>query len=201
MTFDMHDPTDNPYMPLRVQNIVLNLDPHDLNFAHPLPDLFPCAPRLIDGGAPAMSAAGLEHDDEDSHIDDIDDDSSEALVPVEDHDFPSYFVEYGSPQRLFHSHGTYSLPVDGDEMKVCLTSFGNTCSCGHSIPLKNVILLSSGKKLSIFCFARSSEATMTPLLFASYSITIPRNARSLICVLALVFGMSSTPPPLLRSCC
>jgi hypothetical protein len=134
MTFDQHacDPSDNPYMPLALQGAVLNLDPDDLDFAYPLPGSFPHGAGLVDGGIPIMSATGLIHDDGDSHLDDNDDNSSEALITIEDHEFPSYFVEHGSPKRLFHSHGTYLLPVDGNEMKVCVTSSWGTCLCRHS---------------------------------------------------------------------
>jgi hypothetical protein len=41
------------------------------------------------------------------------------FFPVEDDEFPTYFQQIGSPPRLFHSHGTYVLPVDIDETKVC----------------------------------------------------------------------------------
>jgi hypothetical protein len=134
MTFDLHvyDPNDNPYMPLRLQDAVLNLDPGHFDFLHPLP-VFPThGASPVHGIAPVVSDAGLVDDDAESLLDDIDDNSSEALVPIEDHDFPSYFAEHGSPQRLFHSHGSYSLPVDGDEMKVRLLSSAGKCLCRHS---------------------------------------------------------------------
>ncbi|KAI9431178.1 S-adenosyl-L-methionine-dependent methyltransferase [Lactarius indigo] len=52
-----------------------------------------------------------------SDVDDIDDNSSDTIDPIEDHEFPTYFQQIGSPPRLFHSHGSYVLPVDSDETK------------------------------------------------------------------------------------
>jgi len=63
------------------------------------------------------------HGGMDKPLDDIDDNSSDSLDSLEDDEFPSYFIEHGSPQWLFPSHGTYSLPVDSDKTKVCITSF------------------------------------------------------------------------------
>jgi len=73
-----------------------------------------------------MLTAGPVHDDVDAYTDDADDSSSESLDPIEDDEFPYFFTQRGSPPRLFHSHGTYCLPVDSDEMKVCVSTFGMT---------------------------------------------------------------------------
>jgi len=59
-------------------------------------------------------------------LDDIDDNSSDSLDSIEDHEFPSFFSTRGSPPHLFHPHGTYSLPFDGDEIKVCSLSYGSS---------------------------------------------------------------------------
>jgi hypothetical protein len=118
------DPADNPYMPRCLQDLPLNLDPDDFAVPHSVPISPTSNTGLIDSGhGPAMSTAGPMQGDMDVHFDDIDDNSSESLDSIEDHEFPSFFTQRGSPPRLFHSHGTYSLPVDGDEMKVCITSF------------------------------------------------------------------------------
>jgi hypothetical protein len=83
---------------------------------------------LIDGAhRPIITTTGPVHNDVDvDELDDIDDNSSDSLDSLEDHEFPSFFSQRGSPARLFHSHGTYSLPVDGDEMKVCTSTFGSS---------------------------------------------------------------------------
>ncbi len=118
------DPADNPYMPRCLQDVPLNLDPDDFAVPHSVPISPTGNTGLIDSGhGPAMSTADPMQGDMDVHFDDIDDNSSESLDSIEDHEFPSFFTQRGSPPRLFHSHGTYSLPVDGDEMKVCITSF------------------------------------------------------------------------------
>ena len=109
----MFDPTDNPYMPRRLQNIYLALDPNDLAFPHPLPAFPPAAHD------PVMLAAGPIDELETVYSpDDVDDNSPMMLVPLEDHEFPAYFKSLGSPPRLFHSHGSYVLPVDSNETKV-----------------------------------------------------------------------------------
>ena len=59
-------------------------------------------------------------------LDDIDDNSSDSLDSIEDHEFPSFFSTRGSPPHLFHPHGTYSLPFDGDEIKVYSLSYGSS---------------------------------------------------------------------------
>lgn len=104
--FDI-DPTDNPYMPRHQQNIRLRLDHTDLAFLNPFP---PAAQP------PAMSGAGPMANEEEMApgADDIDDDT---LDPIEDHEFPTFFRQIGTPPRLFHSHGSYVLPVDSDETK------------------------------------------------------------------------------------
>jgi hypothetical protein len=95
------------------------------------------------------------HNDPDE-LDDIDDNSSDSLDSIEDHEFPSFFSTRGSPPRLFHSHGTYNLPVDGDEMKVCTPSYGSSLLCRHSTSSKKCYLHLSafrGRKLNTSCFA------------------------------------------------
>ena len=110
----MFDPADNPYMPRSVQNIHLALDPNDLAFPHLLSAFPPSA------DAPAMLAAGPLNEQETTHgPDDVDDNSRTIPVPLEDHEFPAYFRQIGSPPRLFHAHGSYVLPVDSYEIKVC----------------------------------------------------------------------------------
>ncbi len=140
MTFDLPsllDRADNPYMPRHLQQVPLNLDPGNFALLHPLPNLPPSNIGLIDGAhGSIITTTGPVHDDADE-LDDIDDNSSDSLDSIEDHEFPTFFSQRGSPPRLFHSHGTYSLPVDGDEMKVCITSFGASWLCGHSTSLKN----------------------------------------------------------------
>jgi hypothetical protein len=118
------DRADNPYMPRHLQDVHLDHDPDEFSVSHSFPQ-FPLATTgPIDGGhASALSTPDPLHDDTDVYLDDIDDNSSESLDSIEDHEFPSFFTQLGSPPRLFHSHGTYSLPVDGDEMKVRITSF------------------------------------------------------------------------------
>ena len=109
-----YEQPDNPYLPRSQQNIHLALDPEDLAFLHPLPTFPPTA------HAPAMLAAGSLNEQKTAHsADDVDDNSSVELVPLEDDDFPTYFRQIGSPPRLFHAHGSYVLPVDSNEIKVC----------------------------------------------------------------------------------
>ncbi|KAF8264853.1 hypothetical protein EI94DRAFT_1805225 [Lactarius quietus] len=86
----MFDPTDNPYMPRNLQGIRLALDPNDLAFPHP---------------GDGVSRRRAE------------DDSSIVLIPLEEDEFPRHFKQFGSPPRLFHSHGSYVLPVDSNETK------------------------------------------------------------------------------------
>lgn len=108
----MFDPTDNPYMPRSQQNIRLAIDWNDLEFPHSVP-AFPLAAH-----APAMLAAGPMNGRETTYgTHNVDNNSPVILVPLEDHDFPAYFKQIGSPPRLFHSHGIYVLPVDSDETK------------------------------------------------------------------------------------
>ncbi|KAI0294077.1 hypothetical protein B0F90DRAFT_1341115, partial [Multifurca ochricompacta] len=117
MTFPhLTDPADNPYLPRSQQNVVLSLHPDEFDYAYSLPEFLFGGADLIENGAhgSAMSNAGPVHDD---GVEDVDDNSSETLDPIEDHEFPSYFAQHGEPPRLFHSHGNYSLPVDGDEIK------------------------------------------------------------------------------------
>lgn len=125
MTFELLDPADNPYLPRYLQDVSLNLNPDDFALLHPPPEFLPDSIDLMDGAhGSALSTAGPVHDDMDAFTDDIDDNSSESLVSIEDDEYPSFFAQRGSPPRLFHSHGTYILPVDSDEMKVCTTIFG-----------------------------------------------------------------------------
>lgn len=127
MVFELEppfDPADNPFLPRRLQDVRLNLDPGDFAVPHILPEFPPHNTGMIDGGnVSSLSIATPMDDDTDEDLDDFDDNSSDSLDSLEDHEFPSYFTQRGSPPRLFHSHGTYSLPVDGDEMKVCITTF------------------------------------------------------------------------------
>jgi hypothetical protein len=127
MTFELPsllDRADNPYLPRQLQSVPLDLDPGDFALLHPLPDFPPTDVGLINGAhGPVITTTGPVLDDADELVDDIDDSSSDSLDSIEDHEFPSFFSQRGSPPRLFHSHGTYPLPVDGDEMKVCITSF------------------------------------------------------------------------------
>lgn len=128
---------DNPYLPHHLQGIYLKVD--DLAVPEILLDFPSHTTNKTYGGcesfssvAPPMHGLGdisiatsiPVHDDmmPNEHIADTDDNSSDSLEPLKDHEFPGYFTEYGSPLRLFHSHGTYGLPVDGTEMKVCTTS-------------------------------------------------------------------------------
>ncbi|KAH8989030.1 S-adenosyl-L-methionine-dependent methyltransferase [Lactarius hatsudake] len=110
---DMFDPMDNPYMPRSQQQIRLALDPATDLFLHRFPAFPPAA------YAPAIWATGPVANEEEtaSDVDDIDDNSSDTIDPIEDHEFPTYFQQIGSPPRLFHSHGSYVLPVDSDETK------------------------------------------------------------------------------------
>jgi hypothetical protein len=127
------DRTDNPYMPRYLQNAALDHDPDDFSVPHSLPQFPSTNTGPIDGGhMSAMSTADPLHDDTDVYLDDIDDNSSDSLDSIEDDEFPSFFAQRGSPPRLFHSHGTYNLPVDSDEMKVCITSFCVVSPWGYS---------------------------------------------------------------------
>ncbi len=110
----MFDPADNPYMPRSQQNVRLALGPTDLDFLHPFPAFPPAA------HAPVMLAVGpMAYEGEMAAGPDDIDDNSDLLDPIEDHEFPLYFQQIGTPPRLFHSHGSYVLPVDSDETKVC----------------------------------------------------------------------------------
>jgi hypothetical protein len=162
MTFDLPslpvlDRADNPYMPRHLQQVPLNLDPGDFALLQTLPVLPLSNIGLIDGThGPIITTTGPVHNGaDDSELDDIDDNSSDSLDSIEDHEFPSFFSQRSSPPRLFHSHGTYSLPVDGDEMKVCTSSFGASWLCRHSTSLKKMLPLpvSRGRKLNTSCFA------------------------------------------------
>jgi hypothetical protein len=106
----MFDPTDNPYMPRSMQNIRLDIDPNDLAFPHPIP-AFP-----LNAHAPAMLAAGPMNGRDSAYG--IHNVENNSRVPLEEDEFPTYFKQIGSPPRLFHSHGSYALPVDSDETKV-----------------------------------------------------------------------------------
>lgn len=127
------DPADNPYMPRRQQSVRLNLDPDDFAVPYILPKFPLHKTGMIDSGhVSSLSIATPMHDDMDEHLDDFDDNSSDSLDSLEDHEFPLYFTQRGTPPRLFHSHGTYNLPVDGDEMKVCITTFCITVGAFNS---------------------------------------------------------------------
>jgi hypothetical protein len=125
MIFDplpLLDRADNPYMPRYLQDIPLHLDPGEFAISHFLSEFPPGNTGLMDGNhGSAVSTVYPTHNDMDVYLDDFDDNSSDSLDPLEDHEFPDFFTQRGSPPRLFHSHGTYRLPVDGDEMKVCVT--------------------------------------------------------------------------------
>ena len=127
MTFEISallDRADNPYMPRHLQDVPLDHDPDDFSVPHSFSHFPFSNTGPIDGGrVSAVSTADPLHDDPDTYLDDIDDNSSESLDSIQDHEFPTFFTQRGSPPRLFHSHGTYSLPVDGDEMKVCIAIF------------------------------------------------------------------------------
>lgn len=146
MTFELPslpvlDRADNPYMPRHLQQVPPNLDPGDFALLHSLPDLPPSNIGLINGAhGPIITTTGPAQNDADE-LDDIDDNSSDSLDSIEDHEFPSFFSQHGSPPRLFHSHGTYSLPVDGDEMKVCSSSFGASRLCRAFNLLKKTLPL------------------------------------------------------------
>jgi hypothetical protein len=142
MTFELPpslpvlDRADNPYMPRHLQQVPVNLDPGDFALLHPLPEQPPSNAGLINGAhGPIITTTGPVLNDADE-LDDIDDNSSDSLDSIEDHEFPSFFSQRGSPPRLFHSHGTYSLPVDGDEMKVCTYSLGFSWLCRYSTSSK-----------------------------------------------------------------
>jgi len=128
----MLDCTDNPYMPRHLQDVCRNLklELDDLSVLHHdiLPKFPPLNTDMIDGGYEPSSlvATPMHGDSVNEHLDsdDIDDNSSDSLESLEDEEFPSYFTVRGSPPRLFPSNGTYSLPVDGDEMKVCILAVG-----------------------------------------------------------------------------
>lgn len=121
MTFDLStmlnpavDQTDNPYMPRNQQNIRLALDPSDPAYLPPFPAFPHAATRTMLADGPMVNEGETVYDD-------MDDSSSEILVPLEEYEFPTYFRVTGEPPRLFHSHGisSYALPVDTDETKVC----------------------------------------------------------------------------------
>ena len=159
MTYDLPVPipqADNPYMPLQMQLAHPNLDPGDFTLAHPLPESPPGNIGLIDGAhGPVITTTGPVYDNADELVGDIDDYSSDSssLDSIEDHEFPTFFSQSGSPPRLFHSHGTYVLPVDGDEIKVCIQASMLCGFAGIQPPQKNAISVSRGRKPSISCFA------------------------------------------------
>src|ERR1700761_8630620 len=93
------DPTDNPYMPRNQQNVHLALDPNDLAFPRSIPAFPPAAQAPAVG---PMNEWEMAYDDDD---DDVPIDSPIILDELQDHDFPAYFRQMGSPPRLFHSHG------------------------------------------------------------------------------------------------
>lgn len=110
---------DNPYSPFETLDVQLELD------VAAIPQIIPeVMPSSL-----SVATLGPMHSDMDNHSEvydtDLDDDnSSDTLVLLEDCEFPSYFSVRGSPlPRLFPSYGAYCLPVDGDEMKVRITSF------------------------------------------------------------------------------
>ncbi|SRR6266702_590548 len=147
MTFELSpmsnifDAAGNPYIPHSQQNIFL--DPTNLDLLNLSPAFPPAA------HAPAMLAAGpiANKGETTSSADDIDD-NSEILDPIEDHEFPIYFRQIGTPPRLFHSYGSYVLPVDSDETKVQTRA----CADMISLPLlKYSLPMSRGRKLNISC--------------------------------------------------
>jgi len=107
----MFDPTDNPYMPRNLQGIRLALDPNDLAFPHPVP------PYPLVAHAPATLNPGPNEREMAYPADSAEDDTSIVLIPLEEDEFPRHFKQFGSPPRLFHSHGSYVLPVDSNETK------------------------------------------------------------------------------------
>jgi hypothetical protein len=56
------------------------------------------------------------------HIANTDNNSSDSLEPLKDHEFLDYFTEYSPLLYLYNSYGTYHLPVNGTEIKVYTTS-------------------------------------------------------------------------------
>ena len=112
------DPSDNQYIPLEVQNFHLDLDdaavPHILAKVPPQSDFISSLVSSL--------RVGADNNRLEVQVDGDDDNSSDSLILLDDHEFPYYFSMRGSPLRLFHSHGAYSLPVDSDEMKVRVTS-------------------------------------------------------------------------------
>ena len=135
------DPTDNPYMPRNQQNIHLALDPNDLAFPRSIPAFPPAAQTPAVG---PMNEWEMMYDDDDD--DDVPIDSPVILDELQDHDFPAYFRQMGSPPRLFHSHGSYVLPVDSNETKVC---YNSPRVRRHNL---NALLVSlRGRKLNISC--------------------------------------------------
>jgi hypothetical protein len=112
-----------------LQHGFLNLDPGEFALLNPLPDPPSSNVGLIDDAhGPVITNTGAGHDVADELVNDIDDNlddnASDSLHSIEDYEYPSFFSQRGSPPRLFHSYGTYALPVDGDEGKVCITGFG-----------------------------------------------------------------------------
>lgn len=173
------DRADGPYTPRHPQGVCLNLEVDDVAIL-PLPEFSPRNAEPIDGGN--------MNDSEDFYEIDSDDSLSDSLESLKDDQFPSYFIERGSPPRLFDSHGAYGLPVDGSEQKVCTTNFrwyNRRAFIDKNTPAYR------GRKGNIFYFKWSLE-TIVVLPSTSYWVPTPRNAKSLICVPVLAFGMSST---------
>ena len=116
MVFELEPPldrADNPYMPRHLQDVRPNLDPDDFAVPHILPGFPPHNLGMMDS-TPCPLCQSLPQCMMTWR-------NTSTTYSLEDHEFPSYFTQRGSPPRLFHSHGTCSLPVDGDEMKVCIT--------------------------------------------------------------------------------
>ena len=125
-----------------LQQVSFNIDPGDFALLHPLTELLPSNVGLIDGAHESIiTTTGPVHNDDTDELDNTDDNSSDSPDSIEDHEFPSFFLERGLPPRLFHSYGTYSLPVDGDEMKVCTSRFGSSWLCMRSTFSKKMLPL------------------------------------------------------------
>lgn len=139
------DQDDNPYMPHHLQNISLYLNPgHFLLQTVTLPVLPPTGSNTasMDGANRPVIITNRPVNNNTDELDNIDDNSSDTLDSIEDHEFPSFFSQRSSPPRLFHSHGTYNLPVDSDETKVCTSGFGTSRLCNISNLLKKLLPLS-----------------------------------------------------------
>jgi hypothetical protein len=118
------DCSNNPYLLCSLQDVLLNLHPNKFAILHIPSESPPHSTGMINSGhISSQSISTPMHDDMDENLNDFDNNLSDLLDSLKDHEFLSYFTQCSSPLCLFHSYGTYSLPVDGDEMKVYTTSF------------------------------------------------------------------------------